>query len=86
MNGSTPFEDLKLWFRLMLSGDTRKAMAVNTENAMCQWLSMHLPKRLVYWCHIQAIVESTTGEFSNVNVVELTAMDALKNFSKKHNL
>ena len=42
------------------------------------WLAWKLPKGLVYWCAIRLMAHATTGEWSNVNMLSLNAIDALK--------
>ena len=50
------------------------------------WVASHLPKKLIYFATIMLAAETTTGEYSNTSVPELTVMDAIKRFSDKHNI
>lgn len=50
------------------------------------WLSKKLPKRLVYFCFIQVVAETTTGKYENTLVPSLTAMDAIARFARIHGI
>lgn len=41
------------------------------------WLAWKLPRRLCYWASIRLMSAATVGPWSNQNVPELTAVDAL---------
>ena len=42
------------------------------------WMSMWMPRDLVYWCAIRLMSEATTGKYSYQVVPELKAVDALQ--------
>ena len=42
------------------------------------WFVWMLPGSVIKWASIRMIANATTGEYSNTEVVELTAMDALQ--------
>ncbi len=42
-----------------------------------------LPRRLVKWAAIRLIADATQGKWSDTNVPELTAMDALKRWDSE---
>lgn len=42
------------------------------------WITWHLPKQVVYWCAIRLVAHATTGKYSNQNVTQLTATEALE--------
>jgi hypothetical protein len=42
------------------------------------WIAWAMPKWLVYWCTMRLIAHATTGPYSDQNVPELTAMEAIK--------
>ncbi len=44
------------------------------------WLVKLLPIKLVYFCFMHVMAYSTTGEYSNTVVPELTGMDAIKRY------
>lgn len=48
-----------------------------------RWIAWHLPKRLVMWAAFRVISHATTGKYSNQNVPELTAMDAMKRWETR---
>lgn len=50
------------------------------------WLVKKLPKRILYFCFVQVVSETTTGIYSKTVVPDLKAMDALKRFEEKHRL
>lgn len=43
-----------------------------------QWISYHLPKRVIYWCSIRVGAHATLGEFKTKVVPELTFMEAIQ--------
>jgi hypothetical protein len=45
-------------------------------------MANQLPAKFCYFAAQRVVVEATTGEFSNVIVPELKAMDALKTFAE----
>jgi hypothetical protein len=51
-------------------------------NKFYKWLAWRLPKGLVYWCLIRVFAFVTTGEYSDTEVSELTAMEALRRWEK----
>jgi hypothetical protein len=44
------------------------------------WLAWHLPKKLIYFATIRLLVHATTGKYSNTEVPELNAIEALRRF------
>lgn len=48
------------------------------------WFVWKLPRSVVYWSAIRVAAHATTGPYSNQNVPELTAMDALQRWHKPH--
>ena len=42
------------------------------------WFIWHLPRSVIYRSAIRLIAAATTGEYSDVSVPELTAMDAVR--------
>ena len=51
-----------------------------------QSLAHNLPKRIIYFASIKLIAETTSGEWSNTVVPELTAMDAIQRYSIKYKI
>lgn len=49
-------------------------------------VAVKLPKRWIYFATIQLIAEVTSGEYSQTLVANLSAMDAVGRFEKKHKL
>lgn len=41
-----------------------------------------LPPKLIYWCMIRAIAETTTGKYENTIVPNLGAMEAVSRFAR----
>jgi len=48
------------------------------------WLATKLPRKLVYYCTLNAAAHATTGKYSGTIVPELTAMDCIKRFGDDH--
>ena len=42
-----------------------------------QWLSLRMPKKLVYFCTLRLGVHATIGKYGKTIVPELTVMEAL---------
>jgi hypothetical protein len=56
-------------------------------DSLCFWLARKvLSKTLVYFCGLQIMAESTTGQYSNTVAPELTGMDAIKRYGDLHGL
>ena len=52
----------------------------NKEVNRWYWLVDHLPKKLLYFCFMKVRVHSTTGNYGETVVPELTGMDAIKRY------
>ena len=53
---------------------------------LCLTVAGMLPPRLVYWATIQAMAETTTGEYGSTVVPELRAMEVLKRYDRLHHV
>ena len=49
---------------------------------ICMKLANWMPRRVAYWCAVRVNAHATTGKWSTQIVPELTAMDALKRWTK----
>lgn len=51
-----------------------------------RFIAQLLPRRLVYWVVVRAIVHASTGKYSDTYLIDLTALDALLRWMPKYNL
>lgn len=50
---------------------------------ICIWFVRQLPRKLIYWCLIQAWAEATSGEYGNEIVTKTTMGDAIDRWEKQ---
>ena len=53
----------------------------NNEVNFWYWLSDKLPKKLVYFSFLQVMAHSTTGQYGNTVVPELSGLDAIERYN-----
>ncbi len=60
-------------------------MGVNQVNFWFKLVRI-LPKKLVYFCFVHVMAQTTSGKYSGTIVPELAGMDAMKRFANDHNI
>jgi len=48
------------------------------------WLARRLPRQIIYWAFIRAIVHATTGRWINDHIVGMEALTVLKRWGLKN--
>lgn len=46
------------------------------------WIVKRLPHKIIYYCCLRMLVHATTNEYSNTEVMKLTAIEAIKRYVK----
>lgn len=50
------------------------------------WFVKHLPKKLIYFCAMQMLIEATGGKYGNTVVPEITFVEAIKRYTEKYKI